>query len=111
MTSVSGAVELSSRLSECVQFAQETCIDGSLVHASYGLHHVAIANDNLLSIVAPKSAADSEEDIADVEFDETIEAVCWGPDASCIIVGDSNGALHFLTPTGDTIFSHGLLSE
>jgi hypothetical protein len=111
---VSSAVALSdSRFRESVQIAVDACPEGSLVHATCGPDHITVANDNLLSIIAKKSAscAAGQEDIVDVEFDEAIEAVCWGPGATCIIVGDSQGKLHFLTPTGDVIFSHGLLSK
>jgi hypothetical protein len=111
---VSSAVAPSNnRFCECVQIAVDVCPAGSLVHATCDPNNVAVANDNLLSIMMAKSScrATDQEDVVDVEFDESIEAVCWGPSATCIIVGDSKGKLHFLTPTGDVIFSHGLLSK
>lgn len=68
---------------------------------------LAIASGCCLSLIqlADRTATSDRE----IEFDYSINAVCWGPDSDCVLVGDSHGTIHFLTSDGAVIFSHCIL--
>ena len=82
-------------------------------YSQYGSSHVAASIGSVLTIVDSKGVEDSEIYVKkyEIELDNDIELVCWGVDAKCLIVGDSCGTLHFVTVTGDLLFSHRVLSS
>lgn len=76
----------------------------------------AVANGSVLTLFsnAPSNEDDEEEKdplssndvIAELEFDNNIEAVGWSGGGACVIVGDCAGMLHFVTRQGELVFSH-----
>jgi hypothetical protein len=67
---------------------------------------LAISNSCILSIFKSKIDNDLKyELISELEFDYEIQVISWDNNGQCIIIGDSNGSLHFITATGSLIFS------
>jgi len=66
----------------------------------------AVGIGNVLTIVKRDDASST-----DIEFDAPLQALCWSVDGAGLVVGDERGSLHFVTPDGDVLFSHGLLSS
>lgn len=67
---------------------------------------LAICNSCILSIFKCELDNDSKyELISELEFDYELQVISWDKNGQCIIIGDSNGSLHFITSTGSLIFS------
>lgn len=49
--------------------------------------------------------------VAELEFDEVIDALAWDPQGSCVLVSQKNGVVHFVTESGNLILSHRILSQ
>ena len=82
--------------------------------ASYG-NQLAVAHSCFLTLVPSGENAGIESVYAEIEFDHSIEALCWAGDsegfpeceeALLIVAGDSEGFLHFVTPSGVLVYSH-----
>jgi hypothetical protein len=79
----------------------------SVLYSCFGKSHIAIATGSILTIVYGKGLKET----CDIEFDNSIEVICWGADATCLIVGDQCGNLHFVTALGQLLFSHKVLAS
>lgn len=79
-----------------------------IAHSRHGDSHLAVVTGTVLTI-ATSLPGSKYEVVCEMEFENPIELVCWGVDASCIIAGDKCGTLHFITPSGQLIFSHRIL--
>ena len=82
----------------------------SYAYSQYDSSRMAVAIGPELTIVT-SLRMDKVEDKCEVEFDADIQIICWGVDAKCLIVGDSCGTLHFVTVTGELLFSRRVLSS
>lgn len=47
----------------------------------------------------------SAESSVEVELSHRAERAVWNADASCVVVGDESGRLHFITADGTLLFS------
>lgn len=81
-----------------------------VAYSRHGDRHLAFATGTVLTIAT--SLPGSKYEVGcEMEFENPIQLLCWGVDASCLIAGDACGSLHFITPSGQLIFSHRILSS
>jgi hypothetical protein len=66
---------------------------------------VAVANGRCLSMINLKSSADEDLIVAEIEFDNEIDAICWNPEGSVLVIADSSGTIHFVTQEGSLVYS------
>lgn len=81
-----------------------------IAYSRHGDNHLAVVTGTVLTI-ATSLPGSKYEVVCEMEFENPIELVCWGIDASCLIAGDVCGSLHFISPSGQLIFSHRILSS
>jgi hypothetical protein len=103
----SGFLESSAKWSNVIQVDQEEANPKSIVYTSYGRGYLAVATGTVMTIAT--SAGTTFENVVDIELDNIIDSVCWGDSASCLIAADVCGSLHFITPSGELLFSHRIL--
>ena len=103
----SGFLESSGKWSNAIKVDQEEANPNSIVYTSYGRGYLAVATGTVLTIAT--SARTTFENVVDIELDNFIDSVCWGDNASCLIAADVCGSLHFITPSGELLFSHRIL--
>ena len=102
---------LPSKWNEIVRLPKE---GHSLNRFLYEYHRqqIAISVSNTLTIInAASSSTKSVSESLDVEFENDIEAICWGGNGQCLIVGDSSGVIHFLTTGGDVLYSRRIMNS
>jgi hypothetical protein len=109
MIDCSGLLSNASRWRDIIRIDNEDKSLRSYVYSRHGVDHLVVAVGSLLTISTLKG--DTFEETSDMEFDNAIEAVCWGLNASCLIAGDDSGTLHFVTPSGELLFSHRVLAS
>lgn len=63
--------------------------------------------DNFVTICANKAATD--DDVVDVEFQETVQAMCWDQNGHALLATDASGTLHFVNMAGTILFSRKLI--
>lgn len=81
-----------------------------VAYSRHGDCHLAVITGTVLTI-ATALPGSKYQFVCEMEFENPIELICWGVDASCLIAGDACGSLHFITPSGQLIFSHRILSS
>lgn len=81
-----------------------------------GGHRLAIADGACLTLLQSGESDMAELIVqAELEFERALEVLCWAPkDAvpsgtGLLIVGDSGGALHFVTASGVLVYSRKLI--
>lgn len=67
----------------------------------------AFAIDNFVTICTKKTA--TEEDVVDVELQNSVKAMCWDESGQALLATDSSGTLHFINSSGTIIFSKKLI--
>jgi hypothetical protein len=104
-----GLLENSSIWKNVIKVDVDDADPQSVLYSCFGKNHIAVATGPLLTI----SASNGKEfkETCDIEFDSSIEVICWGADATCLIVGDQCGNLHFVTVLGQLLFSHKVLAS
>lgn len=105
-----GLIDDDSKWRETIKLEDDDVTPLGVVCSYYEKSHIAVATGTVLT-VAKCSVGDQFANCFDMEIDHSIEALCWGVNASCLIAGDSCGSLHFITPTGELIFSHRILQS
>lgn len=105
-----GLLDGVSKWREAIKLEDDDVIPLSVVCSYHEKSHIAAATGTVLT-VAKSNIGGKFENCFDMEIDYSIEVICWGVDASCLIAGDSCGSLHFITPTGELIFSHRILQS
>jgi hypothetical protein len=63
--------------------------------------------DNFVTICANKAATD--DDMVDVEFQDTVQAMCWDQNGQALLATDASGTLHFVNVAGTILFSRKLI--
>lgn len=104
----SGLLDETSKWCEAIKLEDDDVIPSSVVCSYHEKSHIAVASETVLT-VAMSSIGKKFVNCFDLEIDHSIEVICWGVDASCLIAGDSCGSLHFITPMGELLFSHRIL--
>ena len=103
----SGFLESLAKWSNAIKVDQEEANPNSIVYTSYGRGYLAVATGTVMTIAT--STGTTFENVVDIELDNIIDSVCWGDSASCLIAADVCGSLHFITPSGELLFSHRIL--
>jgi len=72
----------------------------------------AIGCGQILTILSKQSSSSLSSDIiADIEFDYDIVTITWHSNGLCLLIGDSNGSVHFVTSQGSLVFSRCIISK
>ena len=101
---------LSPILKEVVAFEidyEKDYNSGSVPVSSFcmNLNRLAFATGPILTLV---NVLDSSIE-TEIEFEFSVEVITWDPEGLCVISGDSDGNLHFISNRGVLLYSHRIL--
>jgi hypothetical protein len=77
-----------------------------------GVTLAAVGTGAILTILRSVEVGIGKYEVTgDLEFDGNIASLSWSPTGSLLLVGQGNGAIHFVSPSAVLIFSHTVLSS
>ena len=108
-----GLLENSSKWRDLISLDGEDTKCSTVAYSLHGNSRIAVATGSILSIGTSigEAGGGKFDEKCEIELDNDVEVVCWGVDAACLIVGDTCGTLHFVTVSGDLLFSHRVLAS
>lgn len=75
-------------------------------------HYIALAQSKILTIIrkAVEGNTDDFDVSADLEFDGSIEALCWDTKGRCILIALDTGIIYYVSNSNNVLFSHHMRS-